>query len=80
MRYSFNEIPLEMEVGEIETRGVEWGDIYTRHIDLPAGADFTPLLVGLPGDLCQCPHWGYVVEGVDHRALRRRHRGDEPGR
>lgn len=63
MRYTINDIPLEMELGEIETRGVECGDIYTRHIDLPAGVDFTPLFVGLPGDLCQCPHWGQVLKG-----------------
>ena len=22
-----------------------------------------PLLVGLPDDACQCPHWGYVLSG-----------------
>lgn len=63
MRYSFKEIPLEVQVGDIETRGVECGDVYARYIDLPAGTDFTPLLVGLPGDRCQCPHWGYVLAG-----------------
>ncbi len=63
MRYSFKEIPLEMELGEIETRGFEGGDVYARYIDLPAGVDFTPLLVGLPGDLCPCPHWGHVLRG-----------------
>lgn len=63
MRYAITDIPLEMELGEIETRGVECGDLYTRHIDLPGGTDFTPLFVGLPGDLCQCPHWGQVLEG-----------------
>ena len=25
--------------------------------------DQTPLLKGLPDDRCQCPHWGYVIEG-----------------
>ena len=25
--------------------------------------DHTPLLVGLPDDRCQCPHWGYVLQG-----------------
>ena len=25
--------------------------------------DATPLLKGLPGDRCQCPHWGYVLKG-----------------
>ena len=32
-------------------------DIFT------ADADLTPLLRGLPDDLCQCPHWGYIVRG-----------------
>jgi len=63
MRSPVNELPLEMQVGEIETRGVDWGNQLVRHIDLPAGTDFTPLFKGLPGDLCQCPHWGYVLEG-----------------
>jgi quercetin dioxygenase-like cupin family protein len=25
--------------------------------------DLTPLLKGAPGDRCQCPHWGYVLQG-----------------
>ena len=25
--------------------------------------DISPLLNGLEGDLCQSPHWGYVLEG-----------------
>jgi hypothetical protein len=25
--------------------------------------DQTPLLKGLPGDSCHCPHWGYVLKG-----------------
>jgi hypothetical protein len=63
MRSPVSELPLEMKVGDIETRGIDWGDQLVRHIDLPAGTDFTPLFKGLPGDLCQCPHWGYVLEG-----------------
>ena len=59
-------IPLEMNADGIETRGVDWGDIRVRRIDLPAGVDFTPLLIGLPSDLCQCPHWGYVERGSIH--------------
>jgi hypothetical protein len=63
MRAAVQEIPLEMKVDQIETRGVEWGGQLVRHIDLPPGTDFTPLFVGLPGDLCQCPHWGVVLKG-----------------
>ncbi len=63
MRYSTQEIPLEMQLGQIEIRAFEGGDVYARHIVLPAGVDFTPLFVGLPGDRCQSPHWGYVLRG-----------------
>jgi hypothetical protein len=63
VRYTYKEMQLEMEQGGIETRGFDGGDVYTRYIDLPAGVDFTPLLAGLPGDLCHCPHWGHVLEG-----------------
>jgi hypothetical protein len=63
MRAPIEGIPIEMRVGAIETRGVEWGDQLVRHIDLPPGTDFTPLLQGLPGDRCDCPHWGYVFTG-----------------
>jgi hypothetical protein len=66
MRASVQEIPLEMQLDAIETRGIEWEDQLVRHVDLPPGVDFTPLFVGLPGDLCQCPHWGYIVEGSIH--------------
>jgi len=31
----------------------------TFHVDM----DQTPMLKGLPGDRCQCPHWGYVTKG-----------------
>jgi hypothetical protein len=63
MRAAERDLALELEVGEIVTRGEDWGGLVVRHLDLPAGTDFTPLLKGLPGDLCQCPHWGYVLAG-----------------
>jgi hypothetical protein len=66
MHASVPEIPLEMQVDGIETRGVDWGGQLVRHLDLPAGVDFTPLLRGLPGDMCPCPHWGWVLSGSIH--------------
>jgi len=63
MQAPMEAIPLEMQVDGIETRGVQWGDQLMRHIALPPGVDFTPLFVGLPGGMCQCPHWGVVLEG-----------------
>ena len=63
MHTTITDIPIEMQVDGIETRAVTCRDVTIRHIDLPAGVDFTPLFKGLPDDLCQCPHWGYVTEG-----------------
>lgn len=35
--------------------------------------DFTPFYRGLPGDLCQSHHWGYVIKG---RMIMHRPEGD----
>ena len=66
MHGAIDSIPLEMKQGGIETRGVDWGGTTVRVVSLPPGVDFTPLFVGLPGDLCQCPHWGRVQRGSIH--------------
>jgi hypothetical protein len=63
MRATEHEIPIELELGDIVTRGEDWGGQVVRHLSLPAGTDFRPLLKGLPGDVCACPHWGYVLDG-----------------
>ncbi len=34
-----------------------------EYFSLAAGVDTTPLLAGLEGDACQCPHWGFVLSG-----------------
>jgi hypothetical protein len=66
MRAAVHEMAVELEVGDIHTKGEEWGDLSVRHCDLPAGADLRPLLEGLPDDRCACPHWGYVLAGSIH--------------
>ncbi|MFA6298047.1 MAG: hypothetical protein WCS84_08935 [Nocardioides sp.] len=37
--------------------------IGAEYFSLAAGTDIAPLLVGLEGDLCQAPHWGYLISG-----------------
>jgi hypothetical protein len=44
-------------------RGVDWGDLRCTIVSIPASTEVTPLLKGLPGDRCPCPHWGYVLKG-----------------
>jgi hypothetical protein len=63
MRAATTALAIELEVGDIHTKGEQWGGLSVRHCDLPPGADLRPLLAGLPGDECACPHWGYVLEG-----------------
>jgi glyoxylate utilization-related uncharacterized protein len=39
-------------------------DGYTvQFVTFNADIDGGPLLKGLPGDQCNCPHWGYVLNG-----------------
>lgn len=39
------------------------GRISGEYFTLAAGVDTAPIFQGLDGDLCQCPHWGYVLRG-----------------
>jgi hypothetical protein len=40
-----------------------YGKISGEYFSLAAGVDTTPLFVGLQGNSCHCPHWGYVLQG-----------------
>lgn len=69
MRAPISELPLTFEAGPATIRSVDWGGMRLAVVSVPAGTDFGPLLKGLPGDLCPCPHWGYVMSGrlrVEH--------------
>lgn len=40
-----------------------WGGLAVTMNEVPAGTDYTPVLVGLKDNLCQVPHWGYLEKG-----------------
>jgi hypothetical protein len=40
------------------------GKMDVAHLRMASGADLAPLLEGLPGDACGCPHWGYLIQGA----------------
>ena len=50
--------------GPVEDRRGRAGRLHRQLRDVqPGRSTATPLLAGLPGDRCQCPHWGYVFKG-----------------
>lgn len=70
MRVAKNDVEVKMaipgatirqrtEFGTVTGYGKISGECFT----LAAGVDTTPLFVGLEGDKCQCPHWGFVLKG-----------------
>jgi hypothetical protein len=70
MRIAKNDIPVMInKPGAVARVQANFGDasgygrIGGEYFSLGAGADIAPLLKGLEGDLCQSPHWGYVLQG-----------------
>lgn len=58
------ETPVEIEGDGLEVRFQEiGGDMTVAFIRLPQGTDMAPALKGMPDDLCQCPHWGFLIKG-----------------
>ncbi|HEY3501425.1 MAG TPA: hypothetical protein VGN37_01415 [Actinocatenispora sp.] len=57
------EASLSLDEPEIEGRYVELGEYTVAYETHKADLDPAPLFRGLPGDRCQCPHWGTVVSG-----------------
>ena len=51
------------DVGVLVDRSGEVDDYTVDFLTFRQDVDATPLVKGLPGDRCQCPHWGYVVSG-----------------
>lgn len=70
MRIKKSDVPVKINVpGAVARQVTDFGDatgfgkIAGEYFSLGAGTDIAPLLKGLKGDLCQSPHWGYLIEG-----------------
>ena len=70
MRVPKDQVDVQMEIpGVVIRQRMDFGDmkglgtISAEYFTLAAGVDTTPLFLGLEGNLCQCPHWGFVVRG-----------------
>src|SRR4029079_6295088 len=56
-----DDVPVAIQTDDAEVRMSEVGEMTVAFFQLKKGADFGPALAGLPDDMCQCPHWGYVL-------------------
>jgi hypothetical protein len=70
MKILKDDIEIKMQIpGAIIRQKTDFGDasglgkISGEYFSLSAGVDTTPLFMGLEGNLCQCPHWGYLISG-----------------
>lgn len=70
MRIQKADIPAKINIpGAVARQIVNFGDatgygkIAGEYFSLAAGTDIAPLLKGLEDDLCQSPHWGYLIQG-----------------
>jgi hypothetical protein len=52
-----------MDVGVVVDRHSDLDGYTFSFLTFNVETDGTELLRGLPDDLCQCPHWGYVFTG-----------------
>ncbi len=70
MHVARTEVPEKINIpGAIARQALDFGDatgfgtMAGEYFSLGAGTDIAPLLKGLEGDMCQSPHWGYLIEG-----------------
>ena len=70
MRITKENVSVKMEIpGAVIRQQMNFGDatglgkISAEYFSLSAGVDTTPLFQGLKDNLCQCPHWGFVIKG-----------------
>lgn len=70
MRISTSDMPVKFDApGARACQKTDFGDasacgtMGAEHFRIAEGADLAPLLEGLEGDLCQSPHWGYLISG-----------------
>jgi hypothetical protein len=49
--------------GPVEDRHEDVHGYTIDFLSFSEDVDATPMMKGLPGDNCSCPHWGYVLKG-----------------
>ena len=55
--------PIRMDFEIAEDRACDLDDYTINFVTIRQSHDLAPMLAGLPGGVCQCPHWGVVTKG-----------------
>ena len=55
--------PVTMDIEIAEDRSCELEDFTVNFVTMRQDHDLAPMLAGLPGGMCQCPHWGVMTKG-----------------
>lgn len=70
MKIAIEDVPIRIDAPGATARQIKdfgdatgYGKMGGEYFSLETGTDLAPLLKGLDGDLCQSPHWGFVIKG-----------------
>jgi hypothetical protein len=63
MRRNANDLDVTVENDDYYLKEADWGGMRVTKASNNIDYDTTPLLKGLPNDMCQTPHWGYLSKG-----------------
>ena len=63
-RLSKDSAPNVQDADPAVDRSGDLDDTTVSFVTIRHGHSLAPLLRGLPGDSCQCPHWGYLLAGT----------------
>jgi hypothetical protein len=61
---TWDDLPTELAGPGTEIRRQDYDGLAICLIRLEAGVRTDPLFAGLPGDRCQCAHWGHIMSGT----------------
>jgi hypothetical protein len=55
--------PITLDFEIVEDRACALDDFTVNFVTIRQDHDLAPMLAGLPGGMCQCPHWGVMQKG-----------------
>jgi len=70
MRVSKDDVEVAMQIPSATLRRrmnfgsvAGYAELSAEYFSFSASVDTTELFIGLDGNQCQCPHWGYILRG-----------------